>query len=227
MKMTSMIILPAKNSEMKSLLVVVLSILGVVAQAQNPFEDEIRKFEAVDRKTPPGEDVILFTGSSSIRFWKTLKKDFPGYNVLNRGFGGSQFSDLLHFYDRVILPYQPSKILIYEGDNDIAAGKSPERVFGDFKILVSKISEDLPGCEIGFISIKPSPSRWDMHQEMEQANARIRSYCEANNLSYIDVYTPMLENDYPKASLFVKDSLHMTGAGYMVWVDQVKEFVKH
>jgi lysophospholipase L1-like esterase len=194
--------------------------------AQQAFEEEIVHFEDSDDKSPPAYGGILFTGSSSIRFWKTMAEDFEGRNVLNRGFGGSQFSDLLHFYDRVIIPYRPSKILVYEGDNDIASGKTPERVLSDFKQLVQKLQKDLPDCEIAFISIKPSPSRWNVSGEMKEANALIKSYCQSNQLTYIDVFNPMLRDGRPIPEYYLSDSLHMTPAGYHVWVEEVRPFVE-
>ncbi len=194
--------------------------------SQQAFEKEILQFEKKDKEHPPEPGGVLFTGSSSIRIWKTLAEDFVGKKVINRGFGGSQFSDLIHFYDRVIIPYNPSKILIYEGDNDIASGKTPDRVLNDFMRLVDKLQKDLPNCEIAFISIKPSPLRWNVNGEMKTANELIKSYCSSNQLTYIDVFNPMLRNGRPIPEFYLADSLHMTAAGYKVWVEKVRPFVE-
>src|SRR5690349_21577675 len=110
-----------------------------VTQPAAPFGSEIRKFEESDRNHPPPKAAVLFVGSSSIRLWDTLAKDFPDQTVLNRGFGGSQIADSTRYADRIILPYRPKKIVLYAGDNDLAAGKSPQQVFADFKELEGKV----------------------------------------------------------------------------------------
>ena len=94
---------------------------------------DIRAFEAADKTNPPPQGAVLFIGSSSIRLWTNLAQAFPGHKVLNRGFGGSQLSDSVAFVDRIVTPYKPKLVLLYAGDNDIASGKSPERILSDFK----------------------------------------------------------------------------------------------
>src|SRR5262249_51220098 len=114
---------------------------------------------AADKTNPPPQNAILFIGSSSVRLWKTLERDFAGYKVFNRGFGGSHLADSVAFVNRIVLPFKPKLVLIYAGDNDIATGKSPEEVFDDFKRFVQKIQAQLPETRVGFISVKPSPAR--------------------------------------------------------------------
>src|SRR5687767_185738 len=96
--------------------------------AESPFEKEIRAFEAADAKHGPTSGGVLFVGSSSIRLWTTLAKDFPELPVINRGFGGSQIADSIRYAPRIVLPYKPKTIILYAGDNDLADGKSPEQV---------------------------------------------------------------------------------------------------
>jgi hypothetical protein len=138
--------------------------------------------------------MVLFTGSSSIRLWTDLEKYFPGTPVLNRGFGGSHMEHLVHYADRVIIPYRPRMVFVYEGDNDINAGKTPEAVFEGFESLTGIIREKLPATRIAFIAIKPSPSRWALVEKIKQANLLIRDYAATDKrLIYIDVFSPMLD----------------------------------
>ena len=118
--------------------------LSLLAQApgerkQSPelrWGKEIRAFEEADKTNPPPRGAILFIGSSTIRCWTNLAQAFPGHQVINRGFGGSHLSDSVAFMDRIVTPYRPKLIFLYAGDNDIAAGKSPEEVLSDFKAFV-------------------------------------------------------------------------------------------
>lgn len=162
----------------------------------NRYEKTIAQFEQSDKKQPPPENAILFVGSSSIRMWKTFKQDMYPLTVINRGFGGSQFTDAIHFADRIVLPYKSSMIVVYEGDNDIAAKKTPETVFKDYKRFVEEVRESLPEVPIFFMTIKPSPSRWSMWDNMKKANELIEQYTRLHDgLEYIDVSTPMLDKN--------------------------------
>ena len=88
---------------------------------------------------------MVFVGSSSIRMWETLEADFPGLPVLNRGFGGSELSDVVRFADRIVVPYKPRVVVVYAGDNDLAAGKTPAQVFADFRSLRRDRSPEASG----------------------------------------------------------------------------------
>jgi lysophospholipase L1-like esterase len=194
----------------------------------NSWEGEIREFEHADSLQPPPQGAILFVGSSSIRLWETLQKDFPDHQVINRGFGGSELSDAVHFADRIILPYKPKTVIVYAGDNDLANGKKPERILDDYKQLVYCIHEQLPQTRIDFISIKPSLARWNLIDKIRKTNGLIREYTSHNRLlSYIDIFTPMLgEDGAPRKELFARDGLHLNKEGYLLWKEWVKPALK-
>ncbi len=215
------------------LLAVTAALFASAASAQTNagparFESEIKAFEAADKTNPPPRQAVLFVGSSSIRLWKTLARDFPVSKTINRGFGGSRIADSLAYADRIIFPYKPKMIVIYAGDNDIAAGKSPEEVFADFAALVQKIHSKLPRTRIGFISIKPSPARWQLVDKSRAANRLISEHCANNKrLVYIDVFTPMLGAEgTPRAELFVEDNLHLNAKGYELWTRVIAPHLK-
>ena len=135
-----------------------LCFLSTVLLAQG-FESEISAFEQADLASPPPAIPVLFVGSSSIRVWPDLAGDFPDYPVMNRGFGGSKMSDLLYYFDRIVAPYDPALILVYEGDNDLAAGKSVDQVYADYVEFLALVEEQLPDADVAFIATKPSPGR--------------------------------------------------------------------
>lgn len=183
------------------------------------WEPEIQAFERADRASPPAPGGVVFTGSSSVRLWDRLAEDFPGVPVINRGFGGSQLGDVVRLADRIILPYRPRTVLVYGGDNDLAEGRTPEQVFRDFQALVRRVHAQLPEARIGFISIKPSPSRWHLAPQVRAANGMVEGFATRDpRLFYVDVFTPMLGPDgTPRADLFLEDQLHMNRRGYEIW----------
>lgn len=193
-------------------------------QAEPPFEADIRRFEAEDAKNPPAPGGIVFVGSSSIVRWKTLQNDFPGYNVINRGFGGSQISDSVRFADRIVTPYKPKMVVVFAGTNDIWAGKTAETVFDDYKQFVGKVRIKLPKVPIVYISISPAPSRWSKIEEIKKANRLIQSYSRrGRNLVFVNTFLKMLDaKGGPRPELFVSDQLHMSPLGYEIWVTAVR-----
>ena len=134
------------------------------------YEKEIAAFEQADREHPPEKGGIVFTGSSTIRRWKTLAESFPGFRVVNRGFGGSQMEDSVYFAERILVPHEPAAIVIFAGSNDINAGKSPDFVVENFKAFVAKVHALLPKTEIRYIEITTSPSRWRVSSRSSHAN---------------------------------------------------------
>jgi len=197
------------------------------ANKANKWEATISRFEQQDRENKPPTGGVLFVGSSSIRGWN-LDKSFPKLNAINRGFGGSQIADSIQYADRIILPYRPKTIVLYAGDNDIAAGKSPKQVAGDYQTLVKKIHASLPKTKIVFIAIKPSITRWKLIDKIRNANGRIRKLTEKSKLlTYVDVDQPMIGKDgKPREELFAKDGLHLNAKGYELWAELVGVHLK-
>jgi len=198
------------------------------AEKTNAFEKDIRAFEASDKTNPPPKHAVLFVGSSSIRLWKTLAQDFPDLRVINRGFGGSQISDSVHFAERIVTPYEPSVIVMYAGGNDINAGKKPDVLLRDLKAFVAKVREKLPTTHIAYISIAGNPARWSQIERVREGNRLIREFTAAQpRMSFIDVFPHMLGDDgQPKPDIFVADRLHMNEKGYAIWKRVVGEHLK-
>lgn len=182
------------------------------------WEPSIRAFEALDQATPAPEKPVLFAGSSSIRLWN-LKKHFPGLPAINRGFGGSELSDSLHYFDRIALPYRPRLILLYAGDNDIALGASADMVIGNYQLFAAKVRSQLPKTHFAFLSIKPSVARHILWPEISKANDAIRALTGSHSkLHYLDIATPMLDaSGHPRNELFMMDGVHLSRAGYQLW----------
>jgi lysophospholipase L1-like esterase len=191
------------------------------------WEPEIKAFEKSDLTNPPPKGAILFVGSSSIRKWTTLAKDFPGKPIINRGFGGSEIADSTTFAERIIFPYQPKMIVLYAGDNDLAAGKSAEQVVAEYRAFVQKIHDRLPDTRIAFISIKPCPARWRLKEKVLAVNQQIAAM-KGDKLVFIDVYPSMLDADgKPKAGLFLADGLHPSAKCYQLWASLIKPWLDY
>lgn len=189
------------------------------------YEKDISAFEAQDRVTSPPTGAIVCIGSSSMRGWhKTIHQDLAPLTIIARGFGGSTMNDAIYYANRMVIAYKPRAVVVYEGDNDIAAGIPAEKLRDGFATFVNKVRAALPDVRIYYMSTKPSPSRLAKWPETQRANELIRQYCEkGKDLTYIDVATPMLDNTKaPRLDIFLKDRLHMNPKGYEIWTKAVK-----
>lgn len=198
------------------------------SQAQNPrrFAHEVDSIVAhnltVDRK-----DLIIFTGSSSVRMWSDLKASFPKHNVVNLGFGGSEMTDLLFYVDKIILQFKPKQVFIYEGDNDIGAGRPTESILAAADSILARIRDELPQAEVVFISPKPSVSRWHLKEKYEAFNKALENWTKSRkNVKFADVWTPMLKKDGKvREDIFLADKLHMNEKGYAIWKTKLKKYL--
>jgi lysophospholipase L1-like esterase len=216
---------------MKTAWLLLLALLPALAQAcaDNPaqWRAEIAALAAADRTHPPPPHPVLFVGSSSIRLWTTLARDFAGRPVLNRGFGGSRLPDATYYADRLIAPYRPRAIVLYAGDNDLAEGCTAQQVRDAFAAFVERARARAPGVPIAFIAIKPSVARRTLLPRIRRANALVRDYARTQpDVAYLDVFTPMLGADgRPQPRWFGSDGLHMNRQGYALWTGLVRDWL--
>lgn len=202
-----------------------LSAIGGSYSDPGRFEKEIQKFEKSDAEKMPPAGAVLCIGSSSMRMWHpTIKEDLAPLTVIPRGFGGSTMNDVLHFADRIVIPYKPRAILLYEGDNDTKAGVSVELFTKTFKSFIKKVHGALPETRIYLLSVKPSISRIKLMPVMKKFNVVMQKAAGKDPLiTYIDIFNPMLdESGKPLSHIFKSDNLHMNRDGYLIWKKAVR-----
>jgi lysophospholipase L1-like esterase len=191
-----------------------------IARAQS-FLDEVNAFSKQDSLDAPSRNAILLIGSSSFTYWKDVATYFPGRVFINRAFGGSSLTHQIEYVEKVVYPYQPNQILIYCGENDIAASQmvTADSVFNRFVRLHQLIRKKYPAVRISFVSIKPSPVRAEFLSTVIISNKLIADFCRKNKKTdFIDVFSSMLNTEgKPMEELFIADRLHMNAKGYAIW----------
>jgi len=198
-----------------------------VPPSADPFAAEIAKFERGNLGLQDTNTGTLFIGSSSVRLW-TQVDEFPVDNGINRGFGGATTSDVLRHYPALIGKFRPSSIIVYVGENDIAAGRQPEAVTADVLTLLGKLRDDFPGVHVAYLSIKPSPARWRLWPKMEATNAMIKARSGGGRkFDFLDVGTTLLaKTGDPEKTCFGPDGLHMSSIGYDRWNALVTSYLQ-
>ncbi len=197
----------------------VLSSSVLLAQ---PFQQEILQFKKSDSIVMPSKGQIVFAGSSSFTIWKDVAMYFPGYPIINRGFGGASLVDLIRYAEEVIIQYQPRQVFIYCGENDMADVDtvSPATVLTRFTTLHRLLVKQLPkNTKLVFVSIKPSIARWRLENKFKEANQLIRDFIATQkNTQFLDLHNAMLdEKGMPQQDIFIADNLHLNAKGYQIW----------
>lgn len=217
----------------KVLFILCLCINGLLVVAQMtvpPFRKEIDVFKKKDSTQMPAPGSILFVGSSSFTKWTDVQDYFPGYPIINRGFGGSSLPDLIRYVDDVIIPYNPKQVVIYCGENDIAASDTvtAQLVLQRFQTLFFMTRKKLPETYIAFISIKPSPSRWKFEPVIVETNKQIRKFLRRQRRTkFVKVHDAMLKPDGSvMTDIFIADNLHMNAKGYAIWQPIIKKALR-
>lgn len=201
--------------------------IPLLSQDSSKFKKEVDSIVTLN-KSLAGPNPIVFTGSSSIRLWKDLKTTFPNHNVLNLGFGGSEMEDLQHYTDQLILSFKAKQIFIYEGDNDISKGKSPEQILTSAADILTRIRKELPTAEVIFICPKPSVRRWELRDKYVAYNKKLKAWVgKQKGVKYADVWNPMLdEKGVVLQDIFIEDHLHLNKKGYAIWASVIKDYIK-
>jgi lysophospholipase L1-like esterase len=191
------------------------------------YEDEVKRLEKDYTKTAKGVETVFY-GSSSIRLWTSLYDDFKDMKPVNLGFGGSTLAACVWFFERVMIPYQPKRLVIYAGDNDLGDGRHPEEVFIFFQQLVVKINKRFGDLPCYFVSLKPSVSRWQMIDQFKYTNNLIETeiITRNDNWHFINVFKEMIDPaGRLKKEYFLSDGLHLSESGYKLWKEIIKKHI--
>jgi len=197
--------------------------------ADQPFWNDIQNFKKQDSVSFPPKNAILLIGSSSFTKWTDVQDYFPGYTIINRGFGGSTLLDEIRYVNDIVFPYQPKQIIIYCGENDLASSDTvtASMVLDRFKQLF-QMMRDKSEAPIAYISMKPSPSRRHLFPKMREGNQLIKEFLATQkNTAFIDVHQKMLDlTGEPLPEIFLDDSLHMNAKGYAIWKKEMEHYMQ-
>ena len=191
------------------------------------YEDEVKNLERESLKTGYAPETIFY-GSSSIRMWTSLYQDFSHLKPVNLGFGGSTLAACVWFFERIMVPFNPKRFIIYAGDNDLGDGRTPEEVFLFFQDLIVKVRERFGDIPCYYVSLKPSPARWNMADQFKYANNLIENEIikQYSNWRFINIFKAMLDSTgRPKSDYYVGDGLHLSTQGYEVWREAINNCV--
>jgi lysophospholipase L1-like esterase len=201
------------------LVLIFISSLGTSFAQQHPFEEEVRRLTARFDSIGWTPGATVFTGSSTIRMWRSLSEISSGEAVLNTGFGGSKAADLERYLFQLVLKFDPKRVFIYEGDNDLWADVAPEEILASLDRIVTRIQLASPNTKIYLIGAKPSPSRWAKKDLYQSFNQQLEKYSKSKEgVSFVDTWAALTDSaGNARPELYIKDQLHLNEDGYILW----------
>ena len=216
-------------NRMKKTLLIALTFLltpaCLIAQDPHRFDADIAKFSKLS--VPSNGELAVFTGSSSIRLWHSIEQDMKGFEILNRGFGGSTLLELNHYWSRITGNHQPDIVVVYCGENDIAQGRSVGETVEAFEAFIALYKKTYPEVPLVYVAMKPSLDRWHLWEQYQQADKQIRKIIGATEkATFIDLSQSMFRKGTLKEDIFIEDGLHMNVKGYKGWRKQLRPLLK-
>lgn len=186
------------------------------------FEEQILSYE----KLPVETGKVLLYGSSFFAFWgyerakKQLAQATNGkLQVVNHGFGGATVEELLYYYHRMVLPYQPSAVVLRTGHNDVWDCSAEEAIILTRR-LINWLKNDFPGIRIIALKAFDHPSGLEQNRTaLHRYNAMLDALAENDTqLGTVDLnpffYHTDCETGQHFRDVFLEDGLHLTNSGY-------------
>ena len=214
-----------------------LSILGNVFLIGHyiTFDHNKVRVETKTRKVVTVSPNYLFLGDSITDFYD-LEKYFPDDPVVNSGISGDQTIDILDDMERRVYQYNPSKVFLLIGTNDLQHEKSIDEIVDNIKKIVEGIKENRPEAEIYIESIYPV-NKTDIekidhgmvgirnNEDIKEINEKVEEYCQKSDLVYIDLYDELDDDEGNLAEDYTEDGLHLSEEGYEVVTEKLKEYL--
>jgi lysophospholipase L1-like esterase len=171
------------------------------------------------------ENRVVFFGDSITDIWK-LEDYFPGKPYINRGIGGQTTPQMLVRFRQDVIDLHPKVVVILAGTNDIAGNTGPmtlENIEANYSSLAELAR--VHNIRLVFSSVLPvhnyTPKSQDFFaqrppEKILALNRWLKDYCAANALTYLDYFTPMVDDKGLLKRELAEDGLHPNPAGYKI-----------
>ena len=162
---------------------------------------------------------IVFLGDS-ITDWCPIEEIYPGLPIVNSGVAGYETTDILSRMDSMVYRYNPTKVFILIGTNDIKyVEDSEEQTANNIKEIINRIKTYRKNTKIYYEAILPvnknkvaTEERYN--DEIQEINRIMKDYCAENNVTYIDMYSLLQDENGDFDGRYTHDGLHPNDLGY-------------
>ncbi len=215
-----------------TLIFLILILIGFISYHFLSFNHHkvkiVTKVKVEEKEVVP--ENILFLGDSITDFYD-LEKYYEGINVVNSGISGNTTEDILKNMKKRVYQYNPSKIFLLIGTNDLIKDKENEEIIKDIEEIAQEINQNRPKAQLYIESIYPvnqniSPVDHRENSDIKEINEKVKEYCEENKITYIDLYKELQDEDENLNKEYTKDGLHLNDKGYEVVTKKIKPMLQ-
>lgn len=186
----------------------------------------LERYRAANSKlslTENNEDRIVFMGNSITEGWINIHPDFfKGKPYINRGIGGQTTPQMLIRFKQDVIDLKPAVVVILAGINDIAGNTGPSsiKMITDNIFSMAELAK-ANGIKVILCSVLPAadfPWRTGMDPgpKVIELNGHLQAYSQANNLTYVDYFSAMVDNANGLKHELGSDGVHPNVAGYLI-----------
>ena len=175
--------------------------------------------------SPNLQNRIVFMGDSITDFWsKTVPEQFLNKPYINRGISGQTAPQMLVRFRSDVISLQPETVIILAGTNDIAGNSGPESndMITGYIASMAELAK-LHHINVVLSSLLPAKAYyWNPEikpiERISALNKWLRSYASRNDYTYIDYYTPMVDENMGLKKEYSEDGVHPNAAGYAIMI---------
>lgn len=166
---------------------------------------------------------IVFLGDSITSFYP-LNSIFNDMPVINSGVSGYKTTDILDRMEDMVYKYNPTKVLLLIGINDINDHRTEEdreTTVNNIKKIIDNIRTNRPKAKLYVESIYPinpdNDKNWSEEMDNEiikKINKNIEEYCNSKKIVYIDIFDELMDDNGCFSKEYSDDGLHPNNVGY-------------
>lgn len=197
---------------------------------ETEYRNQLENVKKVKAETKKAEDYqkenIVFLGDS-ITDWCPFDGLYEDYiPIVNSGKAGYRTFELLPELKELVYKYNPTKVFILIGTNDLNTHTGKKDLVENIEKMIKRIKKNRPKCKIYVQSIYPvnrtEDDKIDLekvskreNKEIKEVNNKIKKLCDKHNVTYINVFNHLIDEDGNLALKYTKDGLHLNNLGYL------------
>ena len=181
------------------------------------------------------ENIVFFGDSLTSGY--DVKKFYPKNNVVNKGVSGDITEDLIERISEDVYEYNPSKVVILIGANDLRKGIDEDDILLNMQNIINGIKINRSHAKIYIQSLYPVNDKVIKDKKLEYAynltnkqlidfNKKLEKLCDENNVEYINMHDQLLDGDKKLKEVYTRDGLHLTNLGYLKVTSYLKQYVE-
>lgn len=183
------------------------------------------------------DDNYVFVGDSLTYTYDLEKYYGKDYHFTNSGVDGEVTWGVLSDLENRVYRYNPSKVFLLIGTNDILKGRTMDEILTNIKKIVENIKENRPYCKIYLISLYPVNETDDpkiskntvanrTNDFIQKINKEYKKIAKDYQINYIDMYSKLLDDEGNLKLEYTKEGLHLVDEGFKVVTKELKKYIK-